>query len=200
MILTKRQKEILDFIKQHIKLYDYAPTLREIGEHFGLSSVATVHDHVKTLSQKGLLKKVEGRARFLELVTEEKDSGVRKVPLLGTVAAGSPIEALEDIETVTLPEEMLGLKETFILRVKGDSMIEEHILDGDNIVVEKSSYPENGQIVVALIGNEVTVKKIYREAGQIRLQPANINMSPIYIKEGEVDIQGIVIGILRNLR
>jgi repressor LexA len=201
MALTKKQKDILDYLQAHIHTHGYAPTLREIGEHFGLSSVATVHKHLKTLEEKGMLRREEGRARQVEVSRPEAPaSKAWEVPLLGLVAAGLPIEALEQPDTISLPEDMLGRGETFVLKVKGSSMIEDHILDGDNIVVEKRSHAENGEIVVALVGNEATVKRMYREAGQVRLQPANSSMQPIYVKNEDLHIQGVVIGILRRMR
>jgi repressor LexA len=144
MALTKKQKEILEFIRAHIHRHDYAPTLREIGEHFGLSSVATVHKHLKALEEKGELKREEGRARQLEVRPPQNTPHLWEVPLLGLVAAGVPIEVLEQPDTISLPEDMLGRGETFVLQVKGDSMIEDHILDGDRIVVEKRTNAENG--------------------------------------------------------
>ncbi len=199
MALTKKQKAILDYVEATINRLGYAPTLREIGEHFGLSSVATVHKHLKTLEEKGMLRRAEGRARFVELREPDDQPRALSVPMLGLVAAGSPIEALEQPESMALPEELLGKGETFVLTVKGDSMIEDHILDGDLIIVEKRDHAQNGEIVVALIGNEATVKRLYREAGRVRLQPANASMQPIYVEEGDLRIQGIVIGVLRKM-
>ncbi len=201
MALTKKQKDILDYLQEHIRKQGYAPTLREIGEHFGLSSVATVHKHLKTLEEKGMLHREEGRARQVEVSHKRAPvSQSCEVPMLGLVAAGSPIEALEQPDTIMLPPDLLGRGETFVLTVKGHSMIEDHILDGDNIIVEKRTHAENGEIVVALVGNEATVKRLYREAGQIRLQPANSSMQPIYVKPEDLQIQGVVIGILRRIR
>jgi repressor LexA len=203
MALTKKQKEILDFVQTHIQKHGYAPTLREIGEHFGLSSVATVHKHLKTLSEKGMLHREEGRARQVEISApraSQSEPSAWSVPMLGLVAAGSPIEALEQPDTISLPADMLGRGETFVLTVKGDSMIEDHILNGDHIVVEKRAHAENGDIVVALIDNEATVKRLYREDGRVRLQPANSSMQPIYVQTEALKIQGVVIGILRRMR
>ncbi|MBN1594877.1 transcriptional repressor LexA [candidate division FCPU426 bacterium] len=200
MALTRKQKEILDYVQGCIRSQGYAPTLREIGEHFGLSSVATVHKHLKTLEEKGMLRREEGRARCLELTECRPAVQALPVPLLGLVAAGSPIEALEQPESMVLPEDMLGRGETFVLRVKGDSMIEDHILDGDHIIVEKRQSAQNGEIIVALIENEATVKRFYREAGRVRLQPANAALRPIYVEEGDLRIQGVVIGVLRRMQ
>jgi repressor LexA len=200
MALTKKQKDILEFIRTQIHAHGYAPTLREIGEHFGLSSVATVHKHLKALEEKGELKREEGRARQVEIRPPLTTPHRWEVPLLGLVAAGSPIEALEQPDSISLPEDMLGRGETFVLQVKGDSMIEDHILDGDRIVVEKRTTAENGEIVVALIGNEATVKRLYREPGRVRLQPANSSMQPIYVQNENLKIQGVVTGVLRRMR
>jgi len=202
MALTRKQKEILDFVQGYIHTYGYAPTLREIGEHFGLSSVATVHKHLKTLEAKGMLRREEGRARYVEVKQTQTTTAPRAldVPLLGLVAAGSPIEALEQPESIALPEDMLGRSSTFVLKVKGDSMIEDHILDGDYIIVEKRVQAENGEIVVALIDNEATVKRLYREVGRVRLQPANSSMQPIYVQAEDLRIQGVVIGVLRRMQ
>ncbi len=200
MVLTRKQKQILDFVQTYIQTHGYAPTLREIGEHFGLSSVATVHKHLKTLEEKGALSREEGRARHVTLKPPDEQPRAREVPLLGRVAAGSPIEALEHPESMILPEDMLGHQETFVLRVKGDSMIGDHIMDGDYIIIEKRSQAENGEIVVALIGNEATVKRFYCEAGRVRLQPSNTGMQPIYVEAGDLRIQGIVIGVLRRMQ
>jgi repressor LexA len=200
MALTKKQKDILEFVRKHIHDQGYAPTLREIGEHFGLSSVATVHKHLKALEEKGELKREEGRARQVEVRPPQNQPHLWEVPLLGLVAAGLPIEALEQPDTISLPEDMLGRGETFVLQVKGDSMIEDHILNGDRIVVEKKVTAENGEIVVALIGNEATVKRLYREGERVRLQPANSSMAPIYVQNGDLKIQGVVTGVLRKMR
>jgi repressor LexA len=200
MALTKKQKEILDFVQAHIRSQGYAPTLREIGEHFGLNSVATVHKHLSALEGQGLLRRDVGRARALEIEETPTLSRPESVPMLGLIAAGSPIEAVEQPETMVLPPDLLGKGETFVLKVKGDSMIEDHIVDGDYIIVEKRVTANNGEIVVALIENEATVKRLYREAGRVRLQPANASMQPIYVEEGQLRIQGVVIGILRRMQ
>jgi repressor LexA len=201
MALTQKQKQMLDFVQAQIRSCGYAPTLREICTHFGLSSVATAHKHLKALEEKGMLRREEGRARCMEMPAEEKESPrAVAVPMLGLIAAGSPLEVLEQPDQMVLPEDMLGRGETFVLKVKGDSMIEDHILDGDFIIVEKRDRAENGEIVVALIENEATVKRLYREAGRIRLQPANPTMMPIYVEEGNLRIQGVVIGILRRMK
>lgn len=199
MPLTKKQKAVMDYIRDHCQTHGYAPTLREIGSHFGLSSVATVHKHVKTLVEKGSLHYEEGRARSATVVTPGAEAQP-EVPLLGLIAAGTPIEALEQPETMAVPKDLLGRGGNYVLKVKGESMIEDHICDGDFIIVEKRDHAENGEIVVALVGSEATVKRYYRESGRIRLQPANSSMQPIYADGDAVKVQGVVIGILRKMK
>jgi repressor LexA len=198
--LTKKQKDILDYVQAHIHAHGYAPTLREIGTHFGLSSVATVHKHLRILADKGLLSREVGRARALEVV-EDTHRAATEVPLLGLIAAGAPIEALPNPEGIALPESLLGRGETYVLQVKGNSMIEDHIMDGDFIIVERRDHAGQGEITVALIDNEATVKRFYHEPdGRIRLQPANAALRPLYYSEDAVRVQGIVIGVLRKMK
>ena len=200
MILTKRQKEILDFITTYTLRFGYAPTLAEIGRHFGLTSLATVHKHLKNLEDKKLIRKQWNRSRALEIVGDaRKKKGVVEVPLLGRVAAGSPIEAVELKDSLAVPEELVQGKNTFLLRVKGDSMIDEQIRDGDLILVQARSSAENGQTVVALVDGEATVKKFYREVdGRIRLQPANESIQPIVSSAERVEIRGSVVAVIRK--
>ena len=150
MHLTKRQKEIFDFVRAYIERDGYAPSLEEIGAQFGLSSVATVHKHVQNLVEKGLLRKAWNRSRSIELVEAEPPAAV-EIPLLGTVAAGQPIEAVPTADAIPVPAAMVGSKECFALRVRGDSMVDDHILDGDLVVLESRKQPHNGETVVALI-------------------------------------------------
>lgn len=200
MGLTPRQAEILQYIQEYTLEMGYAPTLQEIGARFNLSSVATVHKHVGQLVAKGYLKRGRPNAsRDLEIVEARDGSGVAMVPVLGTVAAGYPIEALEDREEIALPEEWLGRGRTYALRVRGDSMIEEQIRDGDTVVVEAREVARNGETVIALVdGDSVTVKQYYRDGGRIRLQPANPDYEPLEIPEDRVRIQGVVVGVLRR--
>jgi len=194
--LTKRQKQILDFITQFIQSYDYAPSYREIAEHFGLSSTATIHEHVKSLEDKGLLSSSHNVARSLE-VTNYRFGRAIELPLAGLITAGEPIEAIETPETIAVPRSLIRDENSYVLKVKGESMIEEGILDGDYVVVERKYYPQNGDVVVALLDNEyATLKKYFREKDRIRLQPANKTMKPIYAKNPA--IQGIVRAILRT--
>jgi len=197
-MLTKKQKQILDFIIKYIKNNGYSPSLEEIGKHFKLSSVATVHQHVKTLKQKGYLNKSENQARSIEISKNKKLSDLVKIPILGTIAAGEPIEAIEEKEIISVQQKLLLRSgEHFALRVKGDSMIDEGIFNGSIVIIRKQPTVENGETAVALInGNEVTLKKIYREKDRFRLQPANPTMKPIFTKE--LEIQGKVISVIRE--
>jgi repressor LexA len=200
MHLTRRQKEILDFLERHIAKRGYAPTIEEIGEHFGLSSLATVHKHLTNLQEKGVIKRAWNRSRALELVPSEVKVQAIELPLLGRVAAGTPIEAVSSAETIFVPEDMIGRKETYVLQVKGDSMIDEQIRDGDYVIVESRKNARDGEMVIALLEDDkATLKKLYREAGgKIRLQPANPRMKPIYVDGRDLRVQGVVIGVLRK--
>jgi repressor LexA len=200
MHLTRRQKEILDYLGRHIERKGYAPTIEEIGDHFGLSSLATVHKHLTNLQEKGLIKRAWNRSRALELVPTEVAVRAVELPLLGRVAAGTPIEAVSSTETIFVPEDMVGKKSTYVLQVKGDSMIEEQIRDGDYVIVEDRTAARDGEMVIALLeGENVTLKKLYREGGgKIRLQPANSRMKPIFVDQDQVRVQGVVIGVLRK--
>lgn len=198
-MVTKRQKELLDYLRVYIKKQGYAPTLEEIGRNFGLTSLATVHKHLQNLERKGLVRRLAHHSRAMELSTPNVSRAVA-VPLLGTVAAGTPIETVEEDESVTIPEDMLGRRETFALRVRGDSMVGEGILDGDTVLVESRSDAVNGATVVALVRGDATIKRFYRERGHIRLQPANERLKPIVAPPGDVRIRGVVIAVLRRYR
>jgi repressor LexA len=200
--LTKRQKELLDFIEYYSDENGYAPTLREICDRFGLSSVATAHKHLSRLIEKGYISRTPNVSRALE--TTPLDAGTissEEIPMMGYIAAGKPIEAVQGSDTISIPASMLGKNETYVLQVKGNSMIDEQIRDGDFVVIEQRSHAENGETVVALInGEETTLKKYYREGEKIRLQPANPEMEPIFVDEDNLSIQGVVIAILRKYR
>jgi len=200
MILTKRQKEILDYVRSYTARQGYAPTLAEIGLHFGLSSLATVHKHLTNLEQKRLIRRQKNRSRAVEVVQElRRKKGSVEVPLLGMVAAGAPIEAVEINDTLAVPEDLVRDKKVFALKVKGDSMIEEQILDGDLILVQARSDAENGETVVALVDGESTVKKFYREGGgRIRLQPANERLEPLWVSEDRMEVRGVVVAVIRK--
>jgi repressor LexA len=198
--VTKRQKQLLDFLRQHIDKHGYAPTLEEIARRFDLASLATVHKHLTNLTRKGLIRRRAHESRALEVVGPAAGGRAVRVPLLGRVAAGTPIEAVEMRETVFLPEDLLGRGETFALRVQGDSMVGDGILDGDLLVVESRPEADNGATVVALVNGNATVKRFYRERGRIRLEPANERVAPIIARASEVEIRGVVIAVLRRYR
>ncbi|HSM03359.1 MAG TPA: transcriptional repressor LexA [Longimicrobiales bacterium] len=201
MPLTKRQKQILDHIREFIDDRGYAPSFEEIAEHFGYSSLATVHEHLSNLERKGYIRKAYNESRSIELVEDESAPPTVALPLLGSVAAGLPIEAIQDDETLGVPPDMVRRgRENYVLRVQGNSMIDEQIRDGDYIVVASQDTALDGQMVVALVrGDSATVKKLYREPGnRIRLQPANPTMSPIVEDAEDVRIQGVVVGVIRK--
>jgi repressor LexA len=201
MALTKKQRQILDYVGSFVETNGYSPSYEEIADHFGYNSLATVHEHLTNLETKGFLRKNYNKSRSLEVVPSDLHAPALELPLLGQVAAGLPIEAVEaGQETVTVPHDMVRRGDNYVLRVKGDSMIEEQIRDGDYIIVNSRQTAENGEMVVALVhGESATVKKFYREAGgRIRLQPANETMQPMYYPAADVLIQGIVVGVIRK--
>ena len=196
MHLTKRQREIYEYLKDHIRSRGYAPSIAEIGKQFHLSSPATVHKHLTHLEEKGLIRKQQNLSRAIEIIPESGNT--LSYHVLGEIAAGKPIEALDQLEVVDLLPDA-GDKDIFVLRVKGNSMIEDHIQNGDYVIVERRNVAENGETVVALIDNDrVTLKRFYREGERIRLQPSHPNMKPIFVREGDFAIQGVVISVLRK--
>lgn len=199
MGLTPRQAEILAYVTSYTEERGFAPTLQEIGDRFGLSSVATVHKHVRHLVDKGYLRRERRNAsRDIEVVGDEP-GGLATIPLLGAVAAGRPIEAMAEHEQLRVPEEWLGKGRTYALRVRGDSMIDEQIRNGDTVVVEARETARNGETVIALVdGEAVTVKQYFREGAVIRLQPANPAVPVMRFPEERVTVQGVVIGVLRR--
>ncbi|MFH1671676.1 MAG: transcriptional repressor LexA [Candidatus Portnoybacteria bacterium] len=196
-MLTKRQKQILDYIKKFIKENDYAPTIEEMKNHFHLSSLATVHKHIENLRSKGYLRKIENQPRSIQLNNNKKYNLI-EIPLLGTISAGTPIEAIEIPETITIPKNDIGrFGNHYALRVEGNSMIDDGVYDGDVVVIKQQNVADNGQMVVAVVdNNEATLKRIYHEKDSFRLQPANPSLFPIYKKM--VEIRGIVVKIIRN--
>jgi repressor LexA len=201
MALTKKQRQILDYVESFVDTNGYSPSYEEIAEHFGYNSLATVHEHLTNLETKGFLRKNYNKSRSLEIVRADLHAPALELPLMGQVAAGLPIEAVADgEETVTVPHDMVRRGDNYVLRVKGDSMIEEQIRDGDYIIVNSRQTAENGEMVVALVhGDSATVKKFYREAGgRVRLQPANETMEPMFYPASDVLIQGIVVGVIRK--
>jgi repressor LexA len=200
MALTRRQREVLDVIREFIARNGYSPSLEEIGSALDLSSVATVHKHVSHLVEKGYVRRAWNQNRSIEVVDAGEGQTAVTLPLMGSIAAGGPLEAVASQETVHVPSELVrGRGRTFVLRVQGESMIEEQIRDGDLVVVEEREAARDGETVVALIdGSEVTLKRFFREPGAIRLQPANHAMDPIRVPESRLRIQGVVVGLLRR--
>jgi repressor LexA len=199
--LYKRQRQIVDFIAQYIQKNGYSPTLQEIADSIGVSSLATVHEHLQALQRKKVIKKFEGAVRGIELLdrTYLRITDSVDVPFLGFIAAGSPIEPHSDPNATfkVSPEMITGKRRSYVLQVKGLSMIEDHIADGDFVVVEETKEVQNGDIVVALLDNGLaTLKRFYREATRVRLEPANSSMSPIYATN--VQVQGKVVGLIRK--
>lgn len=200
LVIYKRQQQILDFIKQHIQSTGSAPTLREIADAIGVRSLATVHEHLQTLVAKGLIKRKSGRVRAIDLkIPFDFLTTGTEVPILGFIAAGAPIEPYTDPNaTMAIPHSFVsGKKRTYVLRVRGQSMIEDHIDDGDYVIIEQTETASDGDIVVALLDNGMaTLKRFYKEATRIRLEPANAKMQPIFVKN--VRIQGKVVGLIRR--
>ena len=203
MPVTARQRQVYEFIRRNLEVHNQPPTIAEIGKQFQMTSSASVHSILSALEREGLIKRIPNVSRGIELVKttpEQVAADNFEIPLLGMVAAGQPIEAILAHETVSAPKNMIGRGRMFALRVRGDSMIEENIQDNDIIIVSSQETAENGQMVVALIdGNYATVKKFYREPDFIRLEPANPQFKPIFIKTRErIQIQGVVRGLIRN--
>jgi repressor LexA len=205
MAITRRQRQVYDFISEFVQKNGYSPSYDEIREGMGLSSLATVHKHISNLEKKSLLTRDYNRSRSIDLLPPKGKLKLSMsvntnmvLPLAGRIAAGQPIEAVENPETISLAD-FVRSKEVFVLEVRGDSMQDEHILSGDYVLVEKTKTAHNGDIVVALVeGSDATLKRFYREGDNIRLQPSNVNMQPIIKPAAVVDIQGRVIGVLRK--
>lgn len=196
--LTPKQLAILTYLRDYERQHGYAPTLQEVADHFKVTKV-TVFEHICVLQRKGYIERSPHKARSLRLTNQADFPDERStcVPLMGRIAAGAPVEALEDQETLDIEEMLTARTGTFALQVTGESMIEEQIRDGDYVIVEKRNTARNGETVVALLDNgETTLKKLFREKGRIRLQPANANLQPIYVDN--VHIQGVVVGVFRK--
>ena len=200
--LYKRQRQIVDFIAQYIQKQGYAPTLQEIANSLGVSSLATVHEHLETLEEKGLIKRKPGKNRSIELINTHIDFTTEReldIPVLGFIAAGAPIEPHTDPNATIgiAPSFVTGKKRVYVLQVRGESMIEAQIMDGDYVIIEETDEARNGQIVVAMLENGfATLKRYYKEATRIRLEPANSTMNPIFARN--VVIQGRVVGLIRK--
>jgi repressor LexA len=199
MAITRRQKEVIDFLSTFTSSHGYSPSYEEIAAGLGLNSLATVHKHVTNLQTKGLLQRAHNRSRSIDVIPQRKArAAMDRLPLMGRIAAGQPVEAIEQTESISLGD-ILGNKECFALEVRGDSMRDEHIMSGDYVLVERTKVAREGEIVVALVdGTDATLKRFYREGNLIRLQPSNAEMAPIYAPAVNVTIQGKVLGILRK--
>ncbi len=202
MSLTRRQAEVLDVIREFIAENRYTPSLEEIAAALNLSSVATVHKHISLLAEKGYLRKNPHTSRSVELVDmvdQAPPPGAVVLPYVGVIAAGRPMLVFESEQAMTVPDMFEGYRGTFILRVEGDSMIGAHIDDGDYVIVEQNVSPQNGEITVArLPDGEVTLKRFFDDGEKIRLQPENNRFEPFVLNRGEVEVQGVVIGVLRK--
>ena len=201
MPLTRRQKQILDYLESYIRDNGYAPSFEEIARQFTFRSLATVHEHLTNLERKGYIRRSHNESRSIEMVPRPGESAAIELPLLGQVAAGEPIEALAQPETIAVPHDLIPRRgSSYVLRVRGDSMVDEHITDGDYVVVHNRNTADNGEMVVALVhGDSATVKRIYREGdGWVRLQPANDRMQPIRVHANDVLVQGVVVGVIRK--
>jgi len=203
--LTERQRDILNFIREFQKERGIAPTHREICDRFGFSSYGTVYKHLSLLEKKGLIKRDWNQKRGVEVIDEKpaetprnESSGVRELPLFGYIAAGRPLDVDVSNETIAVPEHLTTRGENYVLKVRGDSMIEDGILDGDLVIIHRREDAYNGEMVVANVSGEVTLKRIYREGERVRLQPANSMMSPIFAPARDVSVQGVVVGLMRR--
>ena len=201
MKLTKKQKEFLGYISRYRDEWGQSPSFSEICTHFGFNSYNTVTTYLKTLERKGYIRlpRKKNQKRAIEVISPVETRRL-EFPLLGRVAAGRPIEAVEEVDAIEIPPSMLGKGDYFVLQVKGDSMKEDGILDGDFIVVRKQPTADNGQTVVALINNEATVKKYYQREGHVELRPAHTDMEPLIINEGDLRIEGRVLGVMRHYK
>jgi repressor LexA len=195
MALTKKQKEVLDFITEYVRENGYSPTQKEIQEYFGFKSLGSVQDYIKYLTNGGFL--VNDSHSVRGLMPSNVQQNAEDIPLLGSIAAGIPIEAIENQDVISVPTHMLGKGQHYALKVKGDSMIEEGILNGDIAIIKHQTQATNGQIVVAVIDNETTLKKYFKRSKQIELHPANQSMKPIILKDQECEIRGLLVGLIR---
>ncbi|MFN8581854.1 MAG: transcriptional repressor LexA [Gemmatimonadaceae bacterium] len=201
MSLTKRQREILTFLQSYSEENGYAPSFEEIASKFNYNSLATVHEHLSNLERKGYIKRAYNESRAIEILPSDVFARAVELPLYGSVAAGIPIEAVSTPETIAVPDDFVRRSgDHYVLKVRGNSMIDEQIRDGDFVIVNERKSADNGEMVIALVNRTAaTLKRFYRERdGRIRLQPANDTMSPIYVHENDIAIQGIVVGVIRR--
>ena len=207
--LTERQRDILQFIREFQKSRGIAPTHREICDHFGFSSYGTVYKHLSLLEKKGLIRRDWNQKRGVEIIDQKDDqpaetpaqrqeAAVRELPLFGYIAAGRPLDVDVSDETIAVPEHLTTRGENYVLKVRGDSMVDDGILDGDLVIIARREEAHNGDMVVANVSGEVTLKRLYREGERVRLQPANSMMGPIYAAARDVAVQGIVVGLMRR--
>ena len=199
--LTERQRDILNFIREFQNERGVTPTHREICDHFGFSSYGTVYKHLSLLEKKGLIRRDWNQKRGVELVEKEERepaAGVRELPLFGYIAAGRPLDVEVSAETIAVPDHLTTRGENYVLKVRGDSMIDDGIMDGDLVIISRREQAYNGEMVVANVNGEVTLKRLYREGERVRLQPANATMSPIYAPARDVAVQGVVVGLMRR--
>lgn len=200
--LTERQRDILKFITDFQREKGITPTHREICDHFGFSSYGTVYKHLSLLEKKGLIRRDWNQKRGVEVVEkpaeDRAEAAVRELPLFGYIAAGRPLDVDVSNETISVPEHLTSRGENYVLKVRGDSMIDDGILDGDFVIISRRERADNGEMVVANVNGEVTLKRIYREGERVRLQPANTAMSPIYAPARDVAVQGVVVGLMRR--
>jgi repressor LexA len=205
--LTERQRDILNFIREFQKERGVAPTHREICDHFGFSSYGTVYKHLSLLEKKGLIRRDWNQKRGVEVVDEKEESreprrdersSARELPLFGYIAAGRPLDVDVSDETIAVPEHLTTRGENYVLKVRGDSMVDDGILDGDLVIIARREKADNGEMVVANVNGEVTLKRLYREGERVRLQPANSMMHPIYAAARDVAVQGVVVGLMRR--
>ncbi len=200
MAVTRRQKEVLDFVSSFVERNGYSPSFEEIARGLALKSLATVHKHITNLQNKGLLQRGHNRSRSIDVLPQRasRQRSAEKLPLMGRIAAGLPVEAVEHAESISISD-ITGNRDVFALQVRGDSMRDEHIVDGDYVLVERTRTAREGEIVVALVrGHEATLKRYYIEGPMVRLQPSNVEMDPIYVPANQVAIQGRVLGMLRR--
>lgn len=198
MAITRRQKEVLDFLQNFVERCGYSPSFEEIAHGLDLTSLATVHKHISNLERKGLLHRAHNRSRSIDLIPKRDGSAMRDIPMLGRIAAGLPVEAIENQESLSL-NDLTDNKDVFALEVRGESMRDDHIMHGDYVLIERTQTARQGEIVVALVdGSETTLKRYYPEGSVVRLQPANTEMEPIYVPAERVAIQGRVLAILRK--
>ena len=210
--LTERQRDILSFIRDFQKERGVAPTHREICDHFGFSSYGTVYKHLSLLEKKGLIRRDWNQKRGVELVEQpaapgekpaaparsEASDALRELPLFGYIAAGRPLEVDVSDEMIAVPAHLTSRGDNYVLKVRGDSMVDDGILDGDLVIISRRERADNGEMVVANVNGEVTLKRLYREGERVRLQPANSLMSPIYASARDVAVQGVVVGLMRR--